>query len=96
MYGPKNQLIKEGRGTFDLPAHHQNFLDCIRTGAKPNADIEEGHLSAALAHLGNIVCRTGRTIQFDPKAEQIVGDAEANALVKRKYREGHWATPKGA
>jgi predicted dehydrogenase len=95
-FGPKNVLIKEGKGSADLAAHHQNFIDCVRNGKRPNADIEDGHLSATLAHLGNIVCRTGRVLHFDPKTEQITGDEEANKQVKRSYRDGgHWAVPKG-
>ena len=95
VFGPKNKLIKEIKAGVDLPAHHQNFLDCLKTGKKPHGDIEEGHLSTALAHLGNLVCRTGRVLHFDPKTEQITGDEEANKLVRRTYREGHWAVPKG-
>jgi predicted dehydrogenase len=96
VFGPKN---KPGEaftgGKPDLAAHHQNFLDCVRAGRRPNADVEEGHLSAALAHLGNIACRVGRVLRFDPQAEQVVGDAEANRLVRRTYRDGHWAVPRG-
>lgn len=85
---------KEHQGNDD--EHHvRNFLDCIRSRRQPNVDIEEGHLASALAHLGNIVARSGRSIRFDPKAETVIGDAEANQLVRRAYRE-HWATPKGA
>jgi len=36
-----------------------------------------------------------RTIRFDPKAEKVIGDDEANKLVGREYRQGHWAVPKG-
>ena len=38
-----------GTGTFAIPAHHQDFLDCIRNGERPHADIEIGHLSASCA-----------------------------------------------
>ena len=78
-----------------LHSHHVDFLDAIRTGRRPNADIEIGHLSATLCHLGNIATRVGRTLEFDPAKEQIPGDDEANALLGRKYRDGHWAVPKG-
>ena len=60
-----------------------------------NADVLHGHFSAALCHLGNIATRVGRVLNFDPAAEQLLGDDEANRLLKRDYRE-HWATPKGA
>ena len=53
---------------------------------RPVADIEVGHLSSTLPHLGNIVARTNRSVRFDPDREQIVGDEEANALLARRYR----------
>jgi predicted dehydrogenase len=96
LFGPRNELKDEMAGRPDTAAHQRNFLDCIRSGARPAADIEVGHLSAALAHLGNIAVRTGSQLRFDPAAETIVGDTEAAALVRRTYRDGHWATPKDA
>jgi predicted dehydrogenase len=85
---------EHGKSSIDTP-HARNFLDCMRDRQRPRVDIEEGHWAASLAHLGNIVARTGRAIRFDPKTETVTGDAEANRLVKREYRE-HWSTPKGA
>lgn len=75
--------------------HVKNFCDAIREGAKLNADPLIGHLSTSLCHLGNIATRLGRSLNFDPQKEQIIGDDEANALVRRPYRD-HWAAPKGA
>src|SRR5262245_6694719 len=96
LYGPRNKLIAERTGKADLVAHHTNFLDCVRGDQKKlNADVMAGHLSATLVHLANIATRVGRALRFDPKTEQVVEDTEAAALVRRKYREGHWATPKG-
>lgn len=95
LYGPRNKLIEKVDGTANLPAHHQNFLDCVRSGKRPNADIEIGHLSATLAHLGNIACRVSRTLKFDPASERIIDDSQADAQLKRSYREGHWAVPVG-
>jgi predicted dehydrogenase len=79
----------------DDAAHVRNFCDSVRGQAKLNADALTGHLSASLCHLGNIATRLGRSLTFDPVKEQIVGDDEANALVRRQYRE-HWSTPAGA
>jgi predicted dehydrogenase len=96
LYGPRNKLVAERTGSADLAAHHQNFLDCIRGRQKQlNADVAAGHLSAGLVHLANIAARVGRVLQFDPQAEQILNDSEAAAMLRRKYREGHWAAPKG-
>ncbi len=80
-------------GNVNLLAHHRNFFDCIRNDRTPNADIEIGHLSSSLCHLGNIATRVRRVINFDPKTEQIVGDKEANRLLARTYRD-HYATPR--
>jgi hypothetical protein len=74
--------------------HVKNFCDAIRGEAQLNADALVGHLSSSLAHLANIATRVGRSFVFDPQTEQVVGDDEANALVRRTYRE-HWGTPRG-
>lgn len=95
LFGPKNKLIAEEKAFRDLPAHTRNFLEAIRSGTPLNADIEVGHLSATLVHLFNLVGRTGRALRFDPATERILDDPEADRLVRRTYRDGHWAVPKG-
>jgi predicted dehydrogenase len=94
VIGAKDKPGEKGRGEADLVAHHTNFIDCVRSGKRPNADIEEGHLSASLVHLANITCREQKTLHFDP-AKEFISDADANKLVRRTYRDGHWAVPKG-
>jgi predicted dehydrogenase len=74
-------------------AHVRNLCDAIRNGVPLNADALTGHLSTSLCHLGNIATRVGRSIVFDPVKEQVLGDEQANALVRREYRQ-HWGTPK--
>jgi len=74
--------------------HVKNLCDAIRGEAKLNADALTGHLSTSLAHLANIATRVGRSLEFDPSTEQVANDTEANALVRREYRE-HWGTPQG-
>ncbi|MBW3539339.1 MAG: Gfo/Idh/MocA family oxidoreductase [Planctomycetes bacterium] len=76
-------------------AHVGNFCAAIRGDAPLSADALTGHLSTSLCHLGNIATRLGRSLDFDPQTEQIVGDDEANALVRREYRD-HWGTPRNA
>jgi hypothetical protein len=66
--------------------HLANFLESIKDGKRPNADIEEGHKSTRLCHLGNIAFRTGRVLRFDGKTETILGDPEASRLLGRTYR----------
>ena len=95
VFNSKNEVIDTVKGKLELTAHHTNFLECIKSGARPNADIEIGHRAATAVHLGNLAARLGRTLRFDPDQEQISGDEEAGRLVRRTYREGHWAVPKG-
>ncbi len=95
IFGPRNEPGETMTGKPDGPAHHRNFLECIKSGARPNADIEIGHLSATLCHLGNIATRVGEVLRFDPKTERITNSEEGNRLVCRAYREGHWAVPRG-
>jgi hypothetical protein len=75
-------------------SHVKNFVDCVRSRQKPNAETEIGYLTALHLHLGNIAARTGRTLKFDAKTGTIAADAEANALPGRMYGQ-HWGTPRG-
>lgn len=81
-------------GGQDDAAHVANFCNAIRGDEKLNADALTGHLSTSLCHLGNIATRLGRSLAFDPQSEQVINDEQANALVRREYRE-HWGTPRG-
>ena len=91
----KPKDIKIQAQAQDDAAHVRNFVSAVREGASLNADALTGHLSSSLAHLGNIATRLGRTLAFDPEKEQVIGDEEANRLVRREYRD-HWGRPKGA
>ena len=72
--------------------HHANWLECIKTRARPICDVAIGHRSATVCHLGNIAIRTGKTLAWDPKVEAIIGDAEAAAMLSRPYR-APWTLP---
>ncbi len=72
--------------------HLKNWLDCIKSRAKPVADVETGHRSATVCHLGNIARWTGRKLQWDPVNEQFVGDKEANQFLDRERRKP-WVAP---
>jgi len=85
------ELLKTEFGSGDTRLyvskdHYQNFLDCIKSRQKPVADVEIGHRTATVCHLGNIAVRLGRKIQWDPAKEQIVGDADASAMLTKVYR----------
>lgn len=73
-------------------AHMKNFLQCVATRQRPVADIEEGHISTALCELGTISQKLGRSVAWDASRQQIVGDEEANRLLRRDYRKP-WVYP---
>jgi predicted dehydrogenase len=78
---------------YKSTSQHQNWLECIRTRKLPICDVEIGHRSATVCHLGNIAIRTGRKLQWDPVKETIVGDAEAARMTTKEYR-APWKLPK--
>ncbi|MBV9266184.1 MAG: Gfo/Idh/MocA family oxidoreductase [Acidobacteriaceae bacterium] len=68
--------------------HFVNFIECMRSRNAGNlhAPIYEGYLSTTLVHLANASYRLGRTIQFDPEKEEVIGDREATQMLKGTYR----------
>jgi len=66
----------------------KNFIQCVRSRKVEDldCDIEEGHLSASIGHLGNISYRTGRKLSFDPESEKFINDKEADRYLTREYR----------
>jgi predicted dehydrogenase len=68
--------------------HMENFFDCIRSRQAPICDVETGHRSATMCHLGAIALRTGRKLTWDAAREQFTGEsaAEGNAHVQREMR----------
>lgn len=74
-------------GRFPDPEHKENFCEAIRSGSRPNADIEEGHRSTLLCQYANISLRLGgEKLEIDRDSETVVGNDRANALLKREYR----------
>ena len=68
--------------------HYANFIDCVRSRRAQDihSPIEEAHISTTLVHLANASYRLGRMLKFDPEQEQVVGDEEANRLLRGSYR----------
>ena len=68
--------------------HFANFIECVRSRKKEdlNAPVEEGHISCAMVHLANASYRLGRSLRFDPDTETVVGDDEANRLLRDQDR----------
>jgi predicted dehydrogenase len=72
---------------YESNDHMQNWFDCIRSRQLSAADVETGHRSTTMCHLGNIARWLGRKVTWDPETETFPGDDEANALMERPMRE---------
>jgi predicted dehydrogenase len=68
--------------------HYANFIDCVRSRRAEDihSPIVEAHISTTLVHLANASYRLGRTLKFDATIEQVIGDDEANTLLRGTYR----------
>ncbi|UCD27955.1 MAG: Gfo/Idh/MocA family oxidoreductase [Planctomycetota bacterium] len=81
LHNGKISIWSEERKKRDKPLHefptkiiqHQhNWIDCIRSGKKPNAPIELGFSSLLPSFLANIAYRTGKKVSWDPVAQKVV------------------------
>ena len=75
-----------------IRAHMKDFLSCIESRRKPVADIEQGYISTTACILANLSMQLGRSLQWDHANGLVVGDAEANRLLRRPYR-APWQHP---
>jgi predicted dehydrogenase len=102
VYDKKKKKVKQVEGNESADAtdtvsasgigldrlHVKDFLECIRTGKKPNSPIEEGHISVAMLHLGNIAWRTKQELKCDLSDGHIQNGADAMKLWRRDYEPG--------
>jgi len=99
--GPTNQFwgqsIKDTSGDRQnqLSDHARHFLECVRARQQPVSDLQSGHEVVTACHLANISARLGRPVRWDAKAEKIVGDDEASAMLTKPYRAPWDAELKG-
>ena len=81
------KLPADAKRVYSSSDHMANFIECVQSRKPPICPAEVGHRSASMCHLGVISIRLGRKLQWDPKQEQFVGDAEANRYVVREMRK---------
>jgi predicted dehydrogenase len=80
---------------FAAPANRRqllNFVQARKSGERPVADIEEGHISTACCILANLSMDLGRSLRWDAKAGKVLNDDEANRRLARPYR-APWKHP---
>ena len=85
----KPVVLAQEYGRWSDEEHRDDFLDAVRNRRRPNADIEEGHLSTLLPQYANISYRLGgEKLLVDPKTERFTNSEAGNALLRREeYRE---------
>ncbi len=89
-----NKAIEQAYGRPGDQPHIENFLQCVRSGARPNADVEQGHQSVLLCHLANAAWRAGNPkLAFDAKTESFPETPEANRYLKRLSYRAPWLQP---
>jgi predicted dehydrogenase len=94
VFDENDKVIEQAYGRQGDKPHIDNFLQCVRTGGRANADVEHGHQSVLLSHLANIAWRVGnRKLTFDASTETFPGDAEANRHLKRQSYRTPWIVP---
>ncbi len=92
-FNSNHEMVHSEYGRQADKEHKDNFIDCIRTRKRANADVEVGHLSVLLCHLANISYRVGnKQLEFDPKTETFANNEQANQYLGREYRKP-WVVP---
>ena len=93
---PEGDRMKDAqepeKATPDSPGQEREWLDCIRSREQPSCNVFYHHKVNVPIVLGNLSLKLGRSIQYDPATETIVGDEEAARLAVPDYRDP-WKFP---
>jgi len=72
----------------DSPGHHAEWIQACKEGTQAMSQFAyAGAMTEALL-LGNVAVRTGKRIEWDPKAMRVTNLPEANAYINPPYRKG--------
>lgn len=83
------KLTEEDVKVYESNNHRQNFIDGIKTRKKTICPATVGHRTGTICLLSGIAKRTGKPIKWDPKAEKVIDNAEATAMLTRERRKGY-------
>jgi len=75
-----------------IRGHMKDLVEKTATRAKPVADVEQGFISSSACILANMSAKLGRSLEYDPAAGTVKGDAEATKMLARTYR-APWVHP---
>jgi predicted dehydrogenase len=94
VFDQEHRIIQQAYGRQGDAPHIENFLQCVRSGALPNADVEQGHQSVLLCHLANIAWRAGnQKLAFDAQSESFPETPGANRFLQRASYRAPWSVP---
>lgn len=71
---------------YNSADQHGNWLDCIESRKEPISPIEIGHRACSVCLITHASMKIPRKLQWDPKKEHFVNDAEANTWLRRAQR----------
>ncbi len=71
---------------YNSADQHGNWLDCIESRKEPISPIEIGHRACSVCLITHVSMKIPRKLQWDPKKEHFVNDAEANTWLRRAQR----------
>jgi predicted dehydrogenase len=92
-FNAQGDIVAQETGHQPNEDHIANFIDCIRTRQKPNADVEDARYSALLIQLANISSRSGnKKLTYDPANNSILDPEASNRYIRRKDR-APWIIP---
>ncbi|MHA8108793.1 Gfo/Idh/MocA family protein [Aquirufa sp. A-Brett2-W8] len=74
---------------YNSADQHGNWLDCIESRKEPISPIEIGHRACSVCLITHVSMKIPRKLQWDPKKEHFVNDAEANTWLRRAQRAPH-------
>ena len=78
--------VSQKGASSSTTAHVRNFLDCIKSRAKPNCDVETGHRSTTATILGNLAHKTESHLKWNRDTERFTNNEAANRLLHYNYR----------
>jgi predicted dehydrogenase len=82
---PLVESAKESNDSLDR-THARNFLDCVKSRHRPNADVEIGHRSTTFSLLANIALATRARLDWDAESERFTNNERANEFLDYTYR----------
>lgn len=98
----KHEVVPEGGYLRDTtpppqsvppsPGHEREWLNCIKSRQQPSCSVNYHYKVDLALTLANLSYRLGRSVRFDPVAEKITGDRQAEKLARPVYRHP-WKFP---